>query len=175
MGQGQIRGARAALALVGAPSQPSAPQVAFCSHCGDRPVPAKATARRSRVCEACGFGLLLECAADVAPTAGQPFLVLDRTMSVCAVSAGAEDLLATRETEAVNRHVTELIVPADAETEARHNLAVAVTLATRGESDTHKVVVRPANTFGVRLTARIAACGPPQAALLVFDRHPRAR
>jgi hypothetical protein len=30
-------------------------------------------------------------------------------------------------------------------------------------------MVRPANTFGVRLTARIDSCGPPTAALIVFD------
>jgi hypothetical protein len=125
------------------------------------------------VCESCGFGLLLQCAANVAPTAGQPFLVLDQSMSICAVSAGAEELLAALETEAVNRHVTELIVPADAEADARHNLAMAITWAVRGDEAAHKVVVRPANTFGIRLTARIAPCGPPRAALLVFDTRTR--
>jgi hypothetical protein len=29
--------------------------------------------------------------------------------------------------------------------------------------------VRPANTFGIRLTARIATCGPPRAALVVLE------
>jgi hypothetical protein len=174
MSQGQIRRRQPALALVSAPApRPSAPPVAFCSHCGERPVPSHRAAPSSRVCERCGFGLLLQCAADVAPTAGQSFLVLDQSMSICAVSAGAEELLAARETDAVNRHVTELIVPADAESDARHNLAMAVTWAIRGDEATHKVVVRPANTFGVRLTARIAACGPPQAALLVFEAQRR--
>jgi hypothetical protein len=31
--------------------------------------------------------------------------------------------------------------------------------------------VRPANTFGVRVRARITACGPPRAALIVLDRR----
>jgi hypothetical protein len=174
MSKGQITRGGPALALVSPVGpQPSAPSVAFCSHCGERP--AQGPEPRSRVCESCGFGLLLQSAAAVAPAAGQPFLVLDQSMSICAVSAGAEELLATRETEAVNRHVTELIVPADAETDTRHNLAMAVTWAARGEEAAHKVVVRPANTFGIRLTVRIAPCGPPQAALLVFDTHPRRR
>jgi hypothetical protein len=90
-------------------------------------------------------------------------------MSICAVSAAAEQLLATRETDAVNHHVTELIVPADAEAQGRANLAVAVTWAARGDQTARNVFVRPANTFGVRMTARIAGCGPPQAALVVFD------
>jgi hypothetical protein len=170
MGNGQTRSGRAVLGLVPAAApERSAPSVRFCSHCGHRPETAEPDVPRSRVCRECGFGLLLECAADVAPVAGQPFVVLDRSMLVCAVSAGAETLLATRETDAVNRHITELLVPADAEAGARDNLAVAVTWAARGESTTHKVVVRPANTFGVRLTVKIAGCGPPQAALLVFE------
>jgi hypothetical protein len=105
----------------------------------------------------------------VAPDAGAAFVVLDDSLSVCAVSKAAEELLAISETDAVNRHVTELLVPADAETQGAENLAVAVTWAARGDESTHKVVVRPANVFGVRMQARIARCGPPRAALLVFE------
>jgi len=113
--------------------------------------------------------VLLETRADAAPHDGGAFMVLDRTLAVCAVSAGAERLLATRETEAVNRHVTELLVPADAEAQGPASLAAAVTWAATGDETTRTVTVRPANTFGVRLTARIASCSPPRAALLVFD------
>ena len=172
MTQGQTRSGRRALALapvVPAPRAPRAPYVSFCGHCGDRPEPSDTPSLRSRVCAACGFGVLLECAAAVAPAPGQAFLVLDSSMSVCAVSSGAESLLATRETEAINRHITELLGPADAESQSASNLAVAVTWAARGDGQTRRVVVRPANTFGVRLTARIVSCGPPRAALIVFD------
>jgi len=34
--------------------------------------------------------------------------------------------------------------------------------------------VRPWNTFGVRLRARVASCGPPRAALVVLE-HQQAR
>ena len=95
--------------------------------------------------------------------------MLDSSLSVCAVSAAAERLLDTPETGAVNRHITQLLVPADAEAQGPTNLAVAVTWAARGDDAMRKVVVRPANTFGVRLTARIASCGPPTAALVVFE------
>jgi hypothetical protein len=114
--------------------------------------------------------LLLETVADTAPEAGGAFLVLDRSLSVCAVSRGAEKLLATSETDAVNRHVTELLVPAASEPESS-NLAAAVSAATYGGGEPLSVFVRPANLFGVRMRARIVQCGPPQAALLVFD-HP---
>jgi hypothetical protein len=113
--------------------------------------------------------LLLNTRADVAPEPGGAFLVIDNSLSVCAVSAGAERLLACHETEAVNRHLTELLVPADAEADASQNLAVAVTWAARGDDGARFVTVRPANTFGVRLRTRIASCGPQRAALLVFE------
>jgi PAS domain-containing protein len=112
---------------------------------------------------------LLQSSGEVAPNSGDAFLVLDSSLSVCAVSEAAEALLVAQETEAVNRHITELLVPADAEAQGRENLAVAVTWAARGDGATRRVTVRPANTFGVRLSARIASCGPPRAALLVFE------
>lgn len=159
----QLNRRRRPLTLVPAP-QPTR-QVSFCSHCGSPPRPDAS----SRVCTACEMGLLLTAAEDVAPSPGSPFIVIDGSMSVCAVSAAAEQLLATSETDAVNRLVTELIVPADAEARAAENLAVAVTWAARGEEGVQRVTVRPANTFGVRVRTRIATCGPPRAALLVFD------
>jgi hypothetical protein len=167
MSEDGLRQRRGALALVpdAAPDR-SAPRVAFCGHCGARP---GSDQQSSRVCQSCGLGLLLQARADVAPATGSAFLVLDSSLSVCAVSEAAERLLAALETGAVNRHVTELIVPADAEAQGPTNLAVAVTWAARGDEGVRTVVVRPANTFGVRITARIASCGPPTAALVLFD------
>ena len=157
---------RAALAVVPtSPAETTVETVLFCGHCGTRPDGDTS----SRVCESCGLGILLQSGADVAPTKGDAFLVIDNSMSVCAVSGTAETLLATRETDAVNRHLTELVVPADAEAQGPKNLATAVTWAARGESAVHRVFVRPAKTFGIRISARIASCGPPSAALIVLD------
>jgi hypothetical protein len=158
---------RPALALV-QPLAPGVPEVRFCSHCGTRPRPGEAISP-TRVCAECGLGLLLQSAEDVAPKPGDPFLVLDHTLSVCAVSAAAERLLATPEIEAVNVPIGDLLVPADAESGGGAGLAAAVIWAARGDGGVTRTVVRPANTFGVRLTARIAGCGPPRAALLVFE------
>ncbi|HTT30992.1 MAG TPA: hypothetical protein VMG37_21440 [Solirubrobacteraceae bacterium] len=163
--------ARPSLRLVApAELEPVVPSVAFCSHCGSRPsTPTEHTAPGSRVCGECGLGLILEAAADIAPRAGDAFLVLDRVLSVCAVSRGAERLLSTTEPDAVNRHVTELLMPAAAEEKRGESLSVAVAWAARGDGGTRTTTVRPANTFGIRLTARIAGCGPPRAALLVLE------
>ncbi len=165
--QRQMRAGRGVLALV--PTEPlhRAPdeRVLFCGHCGGRPESETA----SRVCTSCGLGLLLETTADAAPAEGGAFLVIDSTMAVCGVSAAAEELLATRETDAVNHHLTELLVPADAEAQGPTNLAVAVTWAARGDGAVRRTFVRPAKTFGVRLKARIASCNSPDAALIVLD------
>jgi len=144
-----------------------APLVAFCSHCGARPNVAADTS--SRVCAACGLGLILESSADVAPSAGGAFLVLDHSLAVCAVSEAAERLLAASEPDVVNRHVSDLLMPAEAEEKNGTGLSAAVAWAARGDPGIRTAVVRPANTFGIRLTARIASCGPPRAALLVLE------
>jgi hypothetical protein len=140
--------------------------VGFCSHCGAHP---EQNHPDSRVCPSCELGLVITSSVDAAPGPGDAFLVLDSSLAVCAVSGAAESLLATRETDAVNRHITELIVPADAEAKGAANLAVAVTWAARGDGTTRRLFVRPANTFGVRMPVRISSCGPPKAAVILFD------
>ncbi len=157
---------RTALALVPRPAPGTIESVSFCSHCAMAPAAPPAA---SRVCEHCGLGLVLEAESGLAPSPDGAFVVLDGSLTVCAVSRAAEAMLATRETEAVNRHLTELLVPADAETQGAHNLAVAVTWAARGDEGYRTVTVRPANLFGVRITARIGSCGPMTAAMIVFD------
>jgi hypothetical protein len=172
MGDRADTNGRPALRLVVAPElEPAAPTALFCSHCGTRPAASgnAVDAAVSRVCGECGLGLILEAAEDVAPDAGDAFLVLDRALSVCAVSRSAERLLATSEPDAVNRHVSDLLMVADSEQSSGESLSIAVAWAARGDGATRTAIVRPANTFGIRLTARIAACGPPRAALVVLE------
>jgi hypothetical protein len=139
----------------------------FCGHCGAQPS-ARTPAPIARVCDACGLGLLLEARSDAAPTIDEAFLVIDSSLAVQAMSRRAELLLGVREEQAVNCHVSELLIPADSEGVEPVGLAVAITRAARGDEDALRTVVRPSNTFGVRLQARIATCGPPRAALLVL-------
>lgn len=141
--------------------------VSFCGHCGLPPA-ASVDGARSRVCGRCGLGLVLRAAADVAPRADDPFLVIDSTLSVCAVSARAEELLGTDETQAVHRHVSDFLVPADANASSVDNLLVALVDAACGSGQPRTAIVRPRQEFGVRFRARIGPCGPPLAALLVL-------
>jgi len=140
--------------------------LSFCGHCGLAPDPVAHT--QSRVCGHCGLGLVLQAPADVAPRHDEPFLVIDSTLSVCAVSARAEELLGTDETKAVNQHIADFLVPADANAPSADNLLVLLVQAASGSGAPRTAVVRPRHEFGVRFRARIGSCGPPHAALLVL-------
>src|SRR3954447_1246476 len=146
---------------------PSEPLRIFCGHCGRTPDPGS-DARASRVCSKCGMGLLLQAPASTAPSNDDPFLVVDGALTICAVSRQAERLLGVSETEAVNRHIADFLVPGDSESSTGENLGGLLAWAVRGETPTKNVVVRPTNTFGVRYWARVGPCGPPTAALLVL-------
>jgi hypothetical protein len=148
----------------------------FCGHCAAPSPTGEAPAPTARVCRSCGLGLLLETREDAVPEADDAFLVVDSSLRVHGLSRHAERLLGLREDLAVNRPLSELVVPADAETGSRSGLAAAVADAIGSGIEPQQAFVRPANTFGVRVRARIVACGPPRAALIVLDRaRPRLR
>lgn len=147
-----------------APPAPDRERAHFCGHCGAPPVNLPAP----RVCGRCGLGLVLEADAGLAPAPGDAFLVVDRALTVCAVSAAAESILCVTEVQAVNRHLAEFLVPADAGG-STHDLVALIVGATREAHDGEVAVVRPPSEFGVRYRIRVGACGPSHAALLVFD------
>jgi hypothetical protein len=155
------------LRLVGSISEAETEWSWFCGHCGAKPKGAT-PAPVARVCGECGLGLLLEARSDAVPDLDDAFLVVDACLSVQAMSRRAELALGVREGNAINRHITELLIPAEAEGNDPVGIAVAITRAARGDDDALVSFVRPTHTFGVRLEARIATCGPPRAALLVL-------
>jgi hypothetical protein len=138
---------------------------AFCSSCGR--APEGEPTPFSRVCEACGMGLILRAPPGVAPGPTDAFLVVEATLAVGAVSSEAERFLDVAESHAIHRPVAELIEAADAEAPGE-SLAAAIMWAARGDG-IRELEVRPAHTFGVRCRARIGPCGPPRAAVLVFS------
>ena len=151
------------LRLVPAVAEPR-PQKTFCGHCGEEP----SSDIHGRVCESCGLGVLLTTNADAAPGPNDPFMIVDGSLCVCAVSRVAEELLGTDETEAVNRHLSEFLVPADAEASGPGDLVNLLVHAARGDGEVHDVVLRPTDEYGIRYWARIGPCGPPRAALMVL-------
>lgn len=164
-----LNGSRPSLRLVeGTVSQPNE-WAWFCGHCAAPAPSGQPPAPTARVCRSCGLGLLLETRRDVVPSDRDAFLVIDTALLIQAMSRRAQLLLAVSEEEAVNRPVAELLVPADAEAQGATGFAASVAEASRGANDPAAVFVRPWNTFGVRMRARIAACGPPRAALVVLQ------
>jgi PAS domain-containing protein len=162
---------RPALKLVqGAQTAPAEIEWAwFCGHCAAPSPSSSPPPPTARVCRSCGLGLLLETRRDIAPGPRDAFLVIDSGLLVQAMSRRAQSLLDLSEAEAVNRPVAELLVPADAETQSSTGLAAAIVNAADGADDALSAFVRPWNTFGVRMRARIAPCGPPRAALVVLE------
>ena len=96
-------------------------------------------------------------------------MIVDGSLCVCAVSRVAEELLGVDETLAVNRHLSEFLVPADAEAAGSDNLMDLVINAASDGTDTRMAVVRPPDEFGIRFRVQVGACGPPRAALLVLS------
>jgi hypothetical protein len=144
----------------------------FCGHCAAPAPEGEAPAPNARVCRECELGLLLETRDDHAPGPGDAFLVVDSALLVQAVSSHAEQLLGVSEPVAVNRPVSELLVPADAEAGDRSGFAATIVAAIAGETEPAHRFVRPRNMFGVRVRAKIAPCGPPRAALVVLGSEP---
>jgi PAS domain-containing protein len=113
---------------------------------------------------------LLEARVDAVPAPREAFLVVDSSLLVQAMSQQAQAFLGMTEELAVNQPVVELLVPADAEAQGPTGFAAAIAEAAEGQGpDTARRFVRPWNTFGVRMRARIATCGPPRAALIVLE------
>jgi hypothetical protein len=144
----------------------------FCGHCG---APAQDAEPTTRVCPECAAGLLVATRRDALPARDDAFLIVDSSLAVQALSEHAEYALGVREEQAVNRHVTELLIPGDVEADTPISLAGAIVRAAGGDPVGTRVAVRPSQTFGVRLLARIDACGPPSAALLVLDQPATVR
>ncbi|HVW17856.1 MAG TPA: hypothetical protein VHB30_06365 [Solirubrobacteraceae bacterium] len=148
------------------------PRVVFCGHCGRPPEDGLAPEVGSRVCRRCNLGLLIEAPESLAPKAADAFLVVDSTLSVCGLSRRAEKLLGLREVDAVDRHVTDLLVPADTGVDdpgRPHALsALLVGAASDPGAPVASMVLRPVDEFGVRFAARIGPCGPAPSALVVL-------
>ncbi len=169
---------RPALRLVEGGLARDVPWLWFCGHCAAPSPNGAPPPPNGRVCTSCGLGLLLEAREDAVPSDRDAFLVVDSSLLVQALSEQAETFLGVTEELAIDKPIAELLVPADAEAQGRTSFAAAIAQAADGQDpETTRRFVRPWNTFGVRMRARIATCGPPRAALVVLENSgpPRLR
>lgn len=139
----------------------------FCGQCAGEP--SREPTPLTRVCRACGMGLLLETRADAVPGRDDAFLIVDSRLTVQAVSRRAQRLLGVREEDAIDRPVARFLAAAGAETEGGGNLMTLLRSASTGSDELQSLFVSPPGAYGIRISARIAPCGPPRAALVVLD------
>ncbi|MDO8185467.1 PAS domain-containing protein [Conexibacter sp. JD483] len=159
--------ARRHLSIVPTTTEEARPSRWFCGHCGA--VTDEAPAPVARVCGECDLGLLMEASADLVPRPREPYLIVDASLAVQALSAEAARFLAISEQEAIERPVTDLLIPADAEAASAHHFAQTIMHVAAGDDELRRLVVRPADVFGVRMPLRVGVCGPPRGALLVIE------
>jgi PAS domain-containing protein len=148
-----------------------APRVWFCAYCGRAGLAGEEPAGLERACAVCGFGLLLETAAEIAPAPADAFLVVDDGFAVVAISHQAEELLGVHERFVVGRSLTDLLLPADGEPHGASELMAAVAAATSGAAGVRPLHLRlcTIRDRALLLHARLGRCGPPVGALIVLE------
>jgi DNA-directed RNA polymerase subunit RPC12/RpoP len=139
----------------------------FCGQCAAQ-VDHESVSPLTRTCPECGRGLLLETRVNAAPTVEDAFLVVDSRLIVRVVSPRARILLGAGQGEPLGRPVARFLAAAGTESGGPEDFMPLLHAASTGSDEIHSLCVRPLGAFGVRVTARIAPCGPPRAALVVL-------
>ena len=127
--------------------------VHFCTHCGTL-----AAETSSRVCAACGLGVVLSCEPGVLPRAGAAFLLVKSDLRISAASVAVEPLLGDPEA-LVGEPVLDVL-------SGDPSLARWIARAAMGSRRVTSVALRRGTR---RINGRVATCGDPAAALLVLE------
>jgi hypothetical protein len=145
--------------------------IRFCSRCGEpaEPPPDEAgeTMMSTRVCQACGMGMLLSCAREALPGAAAAFLIATVEATVSAVSEAAEPVFGP-EQAVLGTRVAELLTSPMGD----DRLLRTVTQAAMRPREPEVMPVRglSANSGAVgMMAARISTCGRPRAALITVE------
>ena len=120
-----------------------------------------------RVCGRCGMGVMLIAPRRALPGPGAAFVVVTREGRISAVSEGAEALIG-EEPGLLGMPIASAL----ASTDGDERLARQVARAAGAGREVAQATVTPVLQAGenpTRLSARIASCGPPRAALLVLE------
>ena len=123
-----------------------------------------------RVCGKCGMGVMLMTPRKALPGPGAAFVVVTREGKITAVSEPAEPLIG-EEPGLIGMPVASALASADGDDLLARQVARAAG-AGREVARANLTPVLQAGSRTGRLTARIANCGPPRAALLVLERAP---
>jgi hypothetical protein len=142
----------------------------FCTRCGTTATEPEAQAVPfgfDRVCGRCGMGIMLTAPREALPGSGAAFVVVTREGRISAVSETAEPLVG-EEAGLLGMPVGSALTS----DEGDDRLARQVARAAGGGREVAEATLAPVpqDSRPARLTARIASCGPPRAALLVLER-----
>ena len=121
-----------------------------------------------RVCGKCGMGVMLSAPRKALPGPGAAFVVVTREGRISAVSEAAEPLIG-EEAGLVGMPIGSAVASADGDDHLARQVARAAGVGREVARANLTPVLQPAGR-PTRLTARIANCGPPRAALLVLER-----
>lgn len=142
----------------------------FCTRCGvtsDEPEGQPVAYGFDRVCDRCGMGVVLTAPRKALPAGSTAFVVVSREGRITAVSEPAEALLG-EEAALLDTVVTSSITSPGGD----EQLLRTISRAAGGGREVAELRVAAAAPGARRLgplSARIASCGPPRAALLVLE------
>jgi hypothetical protein len=139
---------------------------AFCSYCGYPPM-GPWRVRAHRVCMRCQMGVVLRAPAGAEPRHDAPFLILDRQLTVQAVSRRAEVVLSVDEPAGVGIPLEELVIFDNGYSD-NDEVALLIERAMAGAEPSRPFDLRTVADPEIRLRGRVTRCGPPPAALLVL-------
>ena len=150
---------------------PRVERTRFCTRCGiiaAEPEVHGVPFGFDRVCGRCGMGVMLTTPRQALPGPGAAFAVVTREGRISAVSEAAEPLIG-EEAGLVGMPIGSALASADGDDHLARQVARAAGAGREVARANLTPVLQPAGR-PTRLTARIANCGPPRAALLVLER-----
>jgi len=142
--------------------------IRFCSRCGgpDEALPGRPELRR-RVCERCGMGVMLTASGDALPGAGAAFMVVTAELAVSAVSRSGDKVFG-EEGELTGSHLLSIVSSPLGDDQLEQHVRRAATSRTETVALPVRLVPADAPPVGT-LSARIAPCGSPHAALVAVE------
>jgi hypothetical protein len=138
----------------------------FCTYCGYPPM-GPWCSRAHRVCMRCEMGTVLRAPPGLQPRFDEPFVIVDQRLRVQAVSRRAEAVLGVDEPAAFDSPLEELLVSRNGD-RGHKRIAALVEDAVAGSTRAKTIELRTTFDPLTRFVTRVAACGPPAAALLVL-------
>jgi hypothetical protein len=140
---------------------------AFCSYCGYPPM-GRWRGCAHRVCMRCQLGVVLRAPEGAEPRHDDPFLIVDRELTVQAVSRNAELVLSVDEPASLGVPLEQFLICCNGDREDGE-LAQLVEAAFAGLQPSSTLELLSVENSEMRLQVRVTSCGAPPGALLILN------